>query len=91
MCKITVTYDAKKRDQIKKDLGRDGISLQDAMRLYLDFLAIKPEFAKGLAKEFSSILEDEEDARAAEEAEKRLLAGDVETFTLDEVRKHLNL
>ncbi len=87
MCKITVTYDTKKRDQLKKDLEREGISLQYAIRLYLDLLTIKPELAKGLA----TMIEDEEDNRAAEEAEKRLLSGKAEVYTIKEVRKHLGL
>ena len=39
MCRISISYDTAKRDAIKKNLEKSGISLQDAMRLYLDVLA----------------------------------------------------
>ena len=39
MCRISVNYDTDKRDIIKKNLESSGMSIQDAMRLYLDVLA----------------------------------------------------
>ncbi len=39
MCKITVSYDSAKRDKVKKILKKEGMTIQDAMRLYLDIIA----------------------------------------------------
>ena len=33
MCKITVSYDSAKRDEVKKILKKEGMTIQDAMRL----------------------------------------------------------
>ena len=38
MCKITVSYDSAKRDEVKKILKKEGMTIQDAMRLYLDII-----------------------------------------------------
>ena len=39
MCRISVNYDTEKRDIVKKNLKESGMSIQDAIRLYLDVLA----------------------------------------------------
>lgn len=39
MCKITVSYDSAKRDKVNKILKKEGMTIQDAMRLYLDIIA----------------------------------------------------
>ena len=39
MCRISVSYDTAKRDIVKKNLEESGMSLQDAVRLYLDVLS----------------------------------------------------
>ena len=44
-----------------------------------------------LREKLIEMMEDAEDLKAAEEAEKRLTSGETETYTLDEVRKHLGL
>ena len=39
MCRISVSYDTAKRGIVKKNLEGSGMSLQDAVRLYLDVLS----------------------------------------------------
>ena len=39
MCRISVSYDTAKRGIVKKNLEESGMSLQDAVRLYLDVLS----------------------------------------------------
>ena len=39
MCRISVSYDTAKRDIVKKNQEGSGMSLQDAVRLYLDVLS----------------------------------------------------
>lgn len=39
MCRISETYDTAKRDIIKKNLAESRMSIQDAIRLYLEVLS----------------------------------------------------
>lgn len=39
MCRISITYDTAKRDIIKKNLAESRMSIQDAIRLYLEVLS----------------------------------------------------
>lgn len=43
MCKISVNYDTKKREEAQRTLSRFGISVNDGIRMYLDFLANDPK------------------------------------------------
>ena len=87
MCRMTVNVDTKNKDIVSAALAKKGFTMSEAVRFYIDLMANY----KAILNKFLEMMEDAEDYRAAEEAEKRFSSGNVETYSLDEVRKHLGL
>ena len=87
MCKMTINVDTAKKNEAAAFLAKNGFTMSDAIRFYIDIMASNPEMREKLIE----MMEDAEDLRAATEAEKRFASGKAETYTLDEVRKHLGL
>ena len=87
MCRMTVNVDTKNKDIVSAALAEKGFTMSEAIRFYIDLMAND----KAMQSKIIEMMEDAEDLRAAEEAEKRLTLGSVETYTLDEVRNHLGL
>ena len=84
---MTVNVDTKNKDIVSAALAEKGFTMSEAIRFYIDLMAND----KAMQSKIIEMMEDAEDLRAAEEAEKRLTLGSVETYTLDEVRNHLGL
>ena len=87
MCRMTINVDTAKKEEATAFLAKNGFTMSDAIRFYIDIMASNPDLREKLIE----MMEDAEDLKAAEEAEKRLTSGETETYTLDEVRKHLGL
>ena len=87
MGRITINLNTATKEEATKFLAKNGFTMSDAIRFFIDILVSNPEMREKLIE----MMEDAEDLKAVEKAERRLASGESETYTLDEVRKHLGL
>lgn len=87
MVRITINVDTATKKEATTFLAKNGFTMSDAIHFFIDILASNQEMRERLIE----MMEDAEDLKAVGKAERRLASGESETYTLDEVRKHLGL
>ena len=85
---MTINVDTAKKNEVTSFLAKNGFTMSDAIRFYLDIMTSNPEMRDKLIE----MMEDAEDIKAAEDVIAEREAGiETKTYTLDEVKKNLGL
>lgn len=85
MCRVSFNYDEKKKNLAKKYLRDYGLSMTDAISIFLDAVVMN----KGMPN--ADALEDAEDIRMASKEDDELKEGKAVTYSSDEVYKRLGI
>ncbi len=85
MCRVSFNYDEKKKNLAKKYLRDYGLSMTDAISIFLDAVVMN----KGMPN--ADALEDAEDIRMASKEDDKLKEGKAVTYSSDEVYKRLGI
>lgn len=85
MCRVSFNYDEKKKNLAKKYLRDYGLSMTDAISIFLDAVVMN----KGMPN--ADALEDAEDIRMASKEDDKLKKGKAVTYSSDEVYKRLGI